>query len=262
MPGTRTLSALGATAAIATAASASFYASSVIEYAPGAGPTPGFDDAAAALGSPTRFTAPASPFGGAVTPFNSSFGEGEVVTIGEGGWLTLGFDQPILDVPSNPFGIDLLIFGNSFAGIDFDTGLATGAVFGEGGVIELSDNGSTWHTVIGVEADGLFPTLGYQDVTEPFPTAAGSVLTDFRTPVDPSLDFSGLSTAEIAAAYAGSGGGAGVDIASVGLSSVLYVRISNPVGSGLTPEIDAVSIVPAPAGLLALAGVLGIGRRR
>lgn len=245
-----------------SAAAGSHFASSVVNYTPGTGPTPGFDDPAAALGGPTRFTAPTSPFGGATTPFNAPFGEGEVVTIGEGGSLTLGFDQVIYDDAANPFGIDLLVFGNSFFGLDFGTGLATGAIFGEGGIIELSANGTDWFTVTGVDADGLFPTLGYQDVTEPFPSGAGSVFTDFRTPVDPNLNVAGMTVSEIAAAYNGSGGGAGIDLASVGLTEARYIRISNPLGSGVTPEIDAVSIVPAPAGLIPLLAVSACRRRR
>lgn len=242
-------------------ADASHFASGVVGYTPGTGVFAGYDDPAAALGSPTRFTAPESEFGGAVTPFNSSFGAGECVTIGEGGSLTLGFDQLITDDAANPYGVDLLIFGNSFLGIDFGTGRATGQVFSEGGVVELSADGFDWRVVPGAQADGLFPTLGYRDVTEPFPASPGSVLTDFRIPVDPSLSFAGLTTSELAQAYAGSGGGLGIDIASVGLSEVRFVRISNPFGSGLTPEIDAVSIVPAP-GALAPLGLALLWRRR
>lgn len=259
---------VGATIALlsgvcASAQAQSLFASTVVNYTPGAtSPIAGFDDPLSVLGSPTRFTAPDDPFGGAVTPFNAPFGAGETLTLTEGASITLGFDQTVFDNPDNPFGIDLLVFGNSFLGIDFTTFLATGQVFSEGGVIELSENGSDWFEVVGVDADGWFPTLGYQDVTEPFPASPGSVFTDFNTPVDPTLDVTGMTTAEIAEAYGGSGGGAGIDIGSVGLSAVNFIRISNPVGSGVTPEIDAVAIVvPAPVSALGL-GVLGFGRAR
>ncbi|MEM9066533.1 MAG: hypothetical protein AAGB51_13695 [Planctomycetota bacterium] len=236
----------------------SLFATTVVEYTPGSNPASGFTDPTAALGSPTRFGV-----GGAITPFNSSFGSDETVSIGEGGSLTLGFDQTVLDDPNNPFGIDLLVFGNSFFGLDFGSGLATGAIFSEGGTIELSENGVDWFEVVGVEADGLFPTLGYQDVTEPFPSTAGSVLTDFHTPVDPNLDVTGMTIVEIAAAYNGSGGGAGIDIGSTGLSAVNFIRFSNAIGSGVTPEIDAVSIVvPAPMSVLALTPLARRRRRR
>ena len=60
----------------------------------------------------------------------------------------------------------------------------------------------------GAVADGPFPTLGYQDLTEPFPASHGSIPTDFREPVDPSIDITGLDMAGISALYATSGGGA------------------------------------------------------
>ena len=251
---------------LAAAAHADPFADAVVSYVPGVGVSPSFADPAAALGSPTRFTAPDSNFGGAVTPFQAPFGAGELVTVGEGGQLTVRFDEPVTDDPSNPFGIDLLVFGNAFYGIDFANGTATGDVFGEGGRIEVSANGVNFVAVPAVAADGAFPTLGYRDVDEPFPSEAGTVLTDFTRPVDPSFDPTALTTAQIAAAYAGSGGGAGVDIGSVGLTSVSFVRITNdnPAGSGITPEIDGFAAVPEPASavLLSFLGMSLIRRRR
>ncbi len=253
---------------LAAAAHADPFADAVVSYVPGVGVGPSAADPAAALGSPTRFTAPGSNFGGAVTTFQAAFGAGELVTVGEGGQLTVRFDEPITDDPSNPFGIDLLVFGNSFYGLNADN--TAGSLFGEGGRIEVSADGITFIEVPGVAADGAFPTLGYRDVTEPFPSEAGAVPTDFTRPVDPSFDPMGLTTAQIAAAYAGSGGGAGVDIGSVGLTSVSFVRITddNPLGSGTTPEIDGfadVAAVPEPASAAVLLAVLGgvlLRRRR
>ena len=37
----------------------------------------------------------------------------EVISIGAGGSLTLRFDSPIANSPSNRFGIDFIIFGNT-----------------------------------------------------------------------------------------------------------------------------------------------------
>ncbi|MEM1209579.1 MAG: PEP-CTERM sorting domain-containing protein [Planctomycetota bacterium] len=245
-------------------AAADPFADTVVSYDPGTGFDARFTDSSAALGSPTRFTSPSSPFGGAVTPFQAAFGTDEIVTIGEGGSLVVWFDEPVTDDASNPFGIDLLIFGNSFAGLNFSNNTATGDVFGEGGVIAVSANGVDFVTVPGVDADGSpFPTLGYQDVTEPFPGDPGFVPTSFTKPVDPSLDLTGLSTAQIAAAYDGSGGGVGIDLATVGLDSIQFVRISNPIGSGVTPEIDGFANVPEPGVVACLAlGVATLVSRR
>jgi len=245
------------------------FASDVIQYDPGSNAPSGFTDATTALGAPERFTGEGSAFAGAVTPFNPPFAADEVVSIGAGGSLTVRFEQPVTDDPLNPFGIDLIVFGNTFLGLsDFNdpiNGVAT-ASFPEGGVIEVSADGVEFFEITGVDADGSFSTLGYRDVIDPFSPTPGAVETDFTRPVDPAFDPIGKTLAEIAAGYAGSGGGAGIDLASVGLSEILYVRVTNPEGSGFTPEIDAfadVRAIPAPAGAAALAlGLLACGRRR
>jgi hypothetical protein len=221
-----------------------------------------------ALGEPTRFTSDAANFGGPTTPFSSAYRDDEIVSIGAGGSLTLQFDEPVVDHPLNPFGVDLLVFGNAFYSIDFGTFLATGAVDDDGGLIEVSANGVDFFAVTG-SADGPFPTVGYLDIAEPFPSADGAVLSDFTKPVNPAAlnSVAGMSTAQIIAAYDGSGGGLGVDISSTGLASISYIRFSNPLGSLKTPEIDAVADVrampePAAIALLTLAATAIAGLRR
>lgn len=242
------------------------FADTVVDYQPGIGATPGFLNPLTALGSPERFTGEGS-FPSAVTPFNSPFGTDEIVSIGEGGLLILAFDTPVTDDPANPFGIDLLVFGNAFFfDADFPNGVA-GGLASEGGLIEVSADGIIWFPINNVQADGLYPTLGYLDLDSPFTDIPGDVPSDFTLPVDPSFDPTGLAFADIVAGYNGSGGGAGVDISGTDLDAISFVRISNPVGSGFTPEIDAISDVspiPAPAGVaLALgAGAVAARRRR
>lgn len=246
------------------AAAADPYADAVVSYIPGTGVSPGYDQPMTSLGEPTRFTSPTSPFGGAVTPFQSAFGADEVVTVGQGGSLTVRFDEPVLNDPANPWGIDLLVFGNAgYLDADYPNGQATtpATLFADGGVIEVSADGIDFFVISGVAADGAFPTLGYSDTTEAFPTVAGSVPSDFTRPVNPGFDASGLTIGEIVDAYNGSGGGAGVDIGSVGLSEVSYVRITNPLGSGVTPEIDGFADVSVPAPASALALLLGVAIR-
>ena len=87
----------------------------------------------AAIGEPTRFTGVGiEP--GAVTPFRPAFMPGEVVSVGRGGWLVLAFDEPILDDPRHPFGVDLIVYGNAFcADLAYPGGIA-GFSYGEGGI--------------------------------------------------------------------------------------------------------------------------------
>jgi hypothetical protein len=222
------------------------------------------------LGQPTRMAGTPETWGTATTPFSSAYRSYEIVSLGAGGSLTLQFNEPVIDHPLNPFGIDLLIFGNSFYSIDFAAGTATGPIDANIGVIEVSANGVDYVPVTG-GADGKFPTVGYLDTTDPFAATAGSVLSDFTKPVNPAAltNVVGMNTAQIIAAYDGSGGGSGIDLASSGLSSVSFVRISNPAGSLRTIEIDAVADVravpePATAALVALGatGLTALRRRK
>ena len=223
------------------ASAADPWADSVVSYVEGSG-AGAYDDPTVALGEPARVTG-AGIDPGAVTPFNPAWMPSEIVSVGTGGELVLRFDEPVTDDPGNPFGIDLLVFGNAFF-IDtvYPFGVV-GGVFSEGGAIDVSSDGVTWFTIPGVEADGLFPTLGYLD-SGPYDVGPGELPSSFTRPVDPDLtmaDMTGVDHVGLVAMYDGSGGGAGIDLATVGLTSIQWVRIRNTGGAAL--EIDAVSDV-------------------
>jgi len=232
-----------ATLVASSAAGQSPFAVAVVDYLPGTGVVEGYDDPTSALGEPSRFT-PDPLFPSAVTPFASAYLPTQVCSIGGGGHLAVEFETPVTDDPRNPFGIDLIVFGNSFF-IDaaYPAGVV-GGFFGDGGTIEVSPDGSTWAPIPNVAADGLFPTLAFEDVG-PYPTRPGSVPTDFTRPVDPLLGpmLVGMTHEEVVEAYSGGGGGAGVDLATVGLSEIRFLRVSLPADSGFTIEIDAASDV-------------------
>lgn len=257
------LVALAACGPVVVAIGSHPWGSEVVRYVMGEGVSEGYDDPLAALGEPTRYTGRIFGFPGAVTPFNPAFDPGELVTVGRGGELVVRFARAVWDDPSNPFGIDLLIFGNAgFIDADYPNGVA-GPLFGaEPGLIEVSQDGEDWQPIPGVGADGMFPTLGYLDLAGPYREAPGAVFSNFQRPVDPTFNPIGRTFAEIVAAYDGSGGGAGVDIGVTGLAWIQYVRVTNGMNAGGGLQIDGFAAVPSPGAVLILAGAAVMRRRR
>jgi len=231
----------GAGFVIHTHASTNF-AARVIDYHPGIGFAAGYTNTAAVLGEPSRV----NPFNDATEPFNPPYGKQQILSIGEGGSLTIQFDKPVHNGPHKPFNLDFIIFGNAGFIItnDFDpvtfnwigTPATDGSLFGNNsGVtrVSVSRNGTDFYPLdekSSPTVDGLFPIDG-----------AG----DFRTPVPPGLtagDFAGATLEDIRSLYQGSGGGTGYDInwAEDGKTSDLpwirYVRVEVLSGKA---EIDA-----------------------
>jgi hypothetical protein len=259
------------------------WADEVVSFGAGVDGLPGYDQAQTALGSPERFTGE-GVYPGAVTPFNPAWGADEIVSVGIGGWLTVRFDSPVRDRAQNPFGIDLLVFGNaSLSSSDFwvnrdPSAITLGAdLFDEPSRVSVSQDGVIWHPFnSGPFADSFAPTLGrVYDPVNPDKSIGDFNLwwgkeTDATLPLDPALgpaDFDGKTVAEAAGMYGRSAGGAGFDIGALGLDWIEYVRIENPGDSGVTPEVDAiadVAAVPEPgmAGAAVLGAALLIGRRR
>jgi hypothetical protein len=227
------------------------FADESVSYDQGANPAPGYTDPQTALCSPQRFTGE-GVFPAVVSPFSPPFGIDEIVSIGAGGHLVVRFDTPVTDDPGNPYGIDLLIFGNTgFLDDGWPLGIVGGVFGDDGGVVEVSADGTEWLLVSGVPADGMLPTAGYLDAG-PYDEQPGSAPSTFTRPADPDLvlgDLLGLDHQELVELYAGAGGGTGVDLAAVKLPAASYVRISNPGDPATTPavEIDALSDVSPDA---------------
>jgi len=192
-----------------------------------------------------------------VVPVYPPFRAFEIVTVGQGGHLILAFDHPVLDDPLNPCGIDFILFGNAAQNIDWhsywangdpaDT-IVSGSLVHEPAVVSVSQDGVTWYPFSdGPYADDFAPTLGRVfDPSNPEPSLPGnqwwSAPTDPTYPLDPNLtaaDFDGWTLEQVVRKYGYSAGGTGFDISVLGLSWIQYVRIDNPVDSGVTPEIDA-----------------------
>jgi hypothetical protein len=269
------MAAIGATTT--TTARAGGFAAEVVDYQPGVGYATdwatgaGYTDAATVLGQPSRQTIDPDPqWGGTfeVNPFNGPYLLSQMVSIGEGGSLTIRLGSPATDDPAHPQGIDFIIFGQSaflitngdYTGGGITDGSLLGAAEPGSTRVEVSADGAVFHELnpsLAPVVDGLFPTDG-----------AG----DFSRPMDPSLgadDFDGLGLAETRALYAGSAGGTGYDLAwaldgegnPAGLEAASYIRVSVLSGHA---EVDGVSVVPEPSSLtlLVLGGALLVGRMR
>jgi hypothetical protein len=260
---------LGCVAAIA--AGADPWADAVVRYDSGGLSAGDYDNPAATLGEPSRTTA-AWPSGlesvrMTVSPWQTS----EVTKIGPTGELVVRFDEPVADDPGNPFGVDLLVFGNiAFASSDWPANQTIGSpLFTFGGLLGrvfVSQDDVTYYEV--TRMGPMFPTHAYlSDQADAY--ATGATLTDFTRPVDPGLaldDFAGLTLSQALGLYAGSGGGLGIDLADLGggapaLAWIRYVRIT-----GETNAIDGfadVSAAPEPTTVVLLgAGLAAVLRRR
>ena len=275
----RALAAVAAAVVAAAAgAVASPFATDLVSHT-GYPATPGtYTDPAAVLGKPTTlFRGDAFDDGTyraslVSAPYERDpAGRPVVTTIGAGQQIVVGFAQEVRNDPGNPFGIDLLVFGNSFFPASTpvsptsdmrDLTIRGGANAEPVTVSVAQQPGGPWYTFGGTATgDGLFPTNAYR-----WDAAAGEWggESDFTRPVNPALtdaSFVGRSAADAIGLYDGSGGGAGFDLALTGFEWIKYVRLTGDGG-----EVDAladVSPVPEPsAAAAAAAAVIGLLARR
>ena len=252
------------------------FADAIVAYEPGTGYATdwatgeGYLNETAALGMPSRVTVDPDPqYGGAfpIDPFGAPYLRSQIVSLGEGGELTVRLATPAINDPAHPYGIDFQIYGSAafvivngdFTGGGVTDGSLFGATLGETRVA-VSEDGTTFYELnpsLAPVVDALFPTDG---------------MGDFGLAVDPSLaaaDFDGQDLAGIRALYTGSAGGAGYDLAwaldregnPVGIDAARFVRVSVLSGHA---EIDGFATVPeASTGALFLLGLAGLltGRR-
>jgi hypothetical protein len=200
----------------------------------------------------------------------SDTGEKVVTTIDPGEYVVVKFDHPVVDFPGNPFGQDLIVFGNAYfftttttyvddaQNINFLELTTPAAAYVEAVAVSVSQDGQTWHTFDnGPWADDLYPTQAYQWDRQ---TAQWTdIEMDFTHPVDPNLSlaaFNGLSVADAIDLYDGSGGGTPYDLQDLpqydqlipdpnsGYRWIQYVRLEGGEGIyALGGEVDAVADV-------------------
>lgn len=144
----------------------------------------------------------------------------DVLSLGKGGTIVLGFDRyAITDGP----GPDLVVFENPF----WPGGDPT-QVYAEPGEVSVSDDGETWATfACDTAGDGAGHFAGCAGVTPTLPYDATATL-----PIDPAVT-----------------GGDVFDLAELGVTTAHFVRIRDVSEHGAAPtagfDLDAVGIVNA-----------------
>jgi len=151
-------------------------------------------------------------------------GNNLVTTIGSGANIVVKFDHKVADDPCNPYGIDFIVFGNSFfAGQDYlqpDTNMeeylitSPVSVWQEPVKVSVAqDSNGPWCVFAdGPYGDTAFPTNAFawdRDANN-----WGEEL-NWLKPVNPGLSissFAGLSAADAIELYEGSAGGTGFDL--------------------------------------------------
>ena len=231
-------------------ARATQFAAEVVSYKSGTGfavdwsTGAGYTNKDAIIGVPARETP--GKWGGPITPFSPPYLLDQILSIGQGGGVTLKFAMPIRDEPLNPFGLDFIVFGAAGFTItngDFNGGgITDGTLFGQDDGetrVSVSADGDAWFVLDPKRApafDAYHPTDGSGD---------------FGLPVNPALDkgdFAAGGLAKFTELYDGSGGGTGYDLGwavdaagkPVALAQVRFVRLEVLSGKA---EIDAVSDV-------------------
>ena len=178
-------------------------------------------------------------------------GEPLVTTLNEGSFITVKFDHKVMDDPLNPYGIDFIVFGNSFFtaasngwisdGTNMNEVLLAGGGWFEKVKVSVSQDGVNWYRYDnGPYGDGMFPTQAYQWDAESATWTDNEM--DWTRPVNPKLiaaDFTDITAADAIKLFNGSAGGTGFDLTESGLQWIQYIKVEGLEGAFGGGEIDA-----------------------
>jgi hypothetical protein len=221
-------------------------------------PNPPYDNPNAVLGRPTLTFFDVAD--GAVTnrtsiidpPYNVAPGGSDVITeITNGGQLTVMMGRKVYHNPNNPYGIDLIVFGNSFFSApgtsgtvsdstDLDMATLGGGTNGHNATVSVSPDGTNWYMFDNTSK--LYPQNAYRwdDANHSWTQEEANP----TKPLDPAIyltNFTGQTVASALDQFQGSAGGTGYNLQASGFPWIQFVRIE-PASNTYT-VIDAIAAV-------------------
>jgi hypothetical protein len=219
-----------------------------------------YNDPTAILNRPTlRFY---DPFDGNVTdrvsvidpPFNVTPAGGKVITeIKTAGQITVNMGRRIYDDPNNPYGIDFIVYGNSFFSAsgasgfisdatDLDTTTLGSSPGGHPTIVSVSQDGTNWYTY--PTTTSLFADEAYRwDDTNASWTSEEMNPTKPLNPYIDTNNFGGQSVASGLDQFIGAAGGTGYALKSSGFPWIQYVRVQAETNANQYTVIDAIAAV-------------------
>ncbi|MGO8676048.1 MAG: hypothetical protein ACLQVX_09275 [Limisphaerales bacterium] len=175
-------------------------------------------------------------------------GNDVITEISTGGQITVKMGRRVYDDPNNPYGVDLIIYGNSFFvgpgtvgdGTDLDGYDLGSAIYGHPTTVSVSQDGTNWYAY--GTASTLFPQNAYR-WDESNHSWTDEELSPTK-PLNPSvyaMTVNGQPTALELDQFTGSAGGSGYDLKASGFPWIQYVRLEP--GAGTYTVIDAIAAV-------------------
>jgi hypothetical protein len=191
-------------------------------------------------------------------PYNVAADGSDVITeISSNGQITVNMGRKIYDNPDNPYGMDFIVYGNSFFsasgtsgfindGTDLNVAKLGGSPGGHPTTVSVSQDGVNWFTYSNTSA--LFPDNAYRwDDTNASWTDEEMNPTKPLNPFLYANNFSGQTVANALDQFVGAAGGTGFDLKASGLPWIQYIRVAP--GTGTYTVIDAIAAVnPAVVG--------------
>ncbi|MFZ1074697.1 MAG: hypothetical protein WAO21_14825 [Verrucomicrobiia bacterium] len=180
-----------------------------------------------------------------------------ITKILNGGQVTVKMGRKIYDDPNNPYGVDLIVYGNSFFqasgisgfisdGTDLDSAMLGSSPGGHPTTVSVSQDGTNWFAFNNTPV--IFPDNAYRwDETNDTWTDEEMNTTKPLNPSVPGMNFSGQSVASGLDQFIGAVGGTGYNLKASGFPWIQYVRVQP--GPGTYTIIDAIAAVdPAVVG--------------